>query len=112
MAMEHERVLREVPPVVHRLNTQQAALLHGFGQLQNYVGQWAQAVETCRKDLVEAGLAMGKIRPLFPELKTGVNVRMHLAESVATKCSEQVTKFEKICEAESKYRQQEGIKLS
>ena len=37
MAMEHERVLREAPPVVHRLDTQQAALLHGFGQLQNYV---------------------------------------------------------------------------
>ena len=68
MSPEHERVLREVPPVVHKLETQNASLWHGFGQLNTLVGTWGDTLKACRTEMVNAAQAMGTIPPMFTEL--------------------------------------------
>ena len=111
MALEHERVLKEVPPVVHRLDHQQAALLHGLGQLQNYVGGWASRIETAQQEIQALQVRTGDIPPLQQDLRQ-VHQFLQECSRETQKCTRQVAEFERMCVNESETRQREECRLA
>jgi len=106
MALEHERVLREVPPVVHRLDQQHNALLHGVGQLQCGVG-------ACSAEISKVQNAIGDLRQKIAEIGGGqvdlnpVYTQLQQLQKAIQSFDTQVEQLEKRCQEESTWRVKE-----